>query len=465
MSSSTLFADLHLASGHSTRTSICFRKLQSPNQQTDSPDGIHRFFKVSDGVSLSISGFHPLFTDEHVEAYANDKKVTEKILQLLNGVSISHIPLPKYSETSDYPYHNESFALCGKTAFVGTRGVETTKSYQDLSFHFSNEGTKARRYNFVSNQNLHLSCTPPQLEEALVHGIADFDTVEILSANIASMVMLRRQSVEGKSNHLNISLDIPNFHYYPSVFGKVDQGLCTPEEALQWMDAVDRRHDQMGAVLEKAIHREIHKRTANATHKYSILVTQSDNAVATFIRQSLISGKIPTLSELLQQLSSQSDGRWREFYGLLKRSERPKDFRSLGYLFYVFEVIKKALVKRPSMPSESRCESRRLLISIDDIAEFRIYTKAQKYLKRIGDTTMVKPTLLEIYPCQRMFVNGNQRAHFYVDDPSPRFPVLVEDSPGNLDVQPLLSPADVVERLHGKECAENLKGLFKEVGL
>ncbi|KAH6671651.1 hypothetical protein B0J14DRAFT_564250 [Halenospora varia] len=519
MSPPTLFADLRLASGHNTRPSISFHKIQPPDEHAE--HCIQRFFRVSDRVLFPDNVLHPLFTDDYCEAFSRDKEATEKVLKLLNGLPA--LPATqKASESLETSFSCDPYAICGKTALVGTRGVETMKSYQDVNFQFSIEGAEPGRYNFSSNQSLHFSCLPSEVEEAMIRGVSGFDTVEILSgtclfsgtllaqslqdgvnaevlsvakptlyemeyvarashtiSNIASLIICRRQGLDAPKTilPLNISLDVPNFHYYPSVFGKLDQRLCTTDEALQWMDAIDRRHDQIGSVIEKAIYREIHKRIPTATHHYKICVTQSDNLVANSIRKSLINGKVPSLAELLRHLSEQPDGRWREFYGLLKRSERPKDFRSLGYLFYVFEVIKKALARSSSVALEALREpytcqnidrdviSRRLLISIDDIAEFRIYTKAQKYLKRIRDTTMAKPTLLEIYPCQRMFVDGNQRAHFYVDDPSPQHPLAVNETSEKLNLQATLSPSDVVEKLYGQECAKNLNGLFKEVGL
>jgi len=226
------------------------------------------------------------------------------------------------------------------------------------------------------------------------------------------------------------------------------------------MDAIDRRHDQMGAILEKAIHYEMQRRNTTTKRNYKIHIRQSDNLIATSIRRSVAAGKSPSLKDVLQELSEQPDGSWRDFYGLLKRSERPKDFRSLGYLSYVFEVVKKGL---PATGSE--IPSRRLLIGIDDIAEFRIYAKAQKYLKKLRDTTSVNSTLLEVYPCQRMFVNSNQRAHFYVDDPSPAYPELLDDSLVNVEKPPILAPADIMERLYSKEYAKHLRILFKDMGL
>jgi hypothetical protein len=229
------------------------------------------------------------------------------------------------------------------------------------------------------------------------------------------------------------------------------------------MDAIDRRHDQMGAILKKAIDCEMQKRNATSPRNYKIHIRQSDNLIATSIRDSVTAGKSPSLKDVLKQLNEQPDGQWHNFYGLLKRSERPKDFRSLGYLSYVFEVVKKGLPASPATGTEN--PSRRLLIGIDDISEFRIYAKAQKYLKKLRDTTSVNSTLLEIYPCQRMFVNSNQRAHFYVDDPSPAYPELLDDSLVDVEKPSILSPADVVERLYGNEYAKHLRNLFKEMRL
>jgi len=198
MSPPTLFADLRLASGNETRASICFQEFRLPKDQKSPSYGIQDYFKLSDEVTLPTFGPRPLFSDEHLEAFLNDKKINEKVLHLFNGTHVSQSSATKLG-TSKESFLRGPLAIAGKTAFVGTRGVETMKSYQHLDFHFS-EGTKAGVYDFSCHQNLNFSCTSPELEVAITNGLAGFDTVEIMSGTCLFAGSLLAASLEGGLN-------------------------------------------------------------------------------------------------------------------------------------------------------------------------------------------------------------------------------------------------------------------------
>jgi hypothetical protein len=190
----------------------------------------------------------------------------------------------------------------------------------------------------------------------------------------------------------------------------------------------------------------------------------------------------------------------------LLQTHTPKDrlqnFRALGYLFYIFQVVRPALAINPrhcspdnssgsdlSGPSQpSSCfgddvKTRRLLISIDDGSERRIYSRAQKLFKKIraSPDMLTSPTLVEIYLCQRVFINSNNSgSNLYLDDPTTSEHSTILHSAGggggddaNADSHPSpspssaaeLKPIDVVRILYGPECAENLQMWLTEVGL
>jgi hypothetical protein len=297
-------------------------------------------------------------------------------------------------------------------------------------------------------------------------GGTDLTLHEFQIADVASIIVSKKQDMDLKPSvspaKFCISLDVPKFHYYQSTFGKLDQGLCTASEALRWIDAVDRRHDQIGTVLENSIRHEIHRRGISSVI-CRVNTSSSSKLLGLSIRESLKQGNCSSLGDLLHELNSNEDEEWLTFFGLLKRSEIPKDHRGLGYLFYVFEVVRKALAR---IPSAGDSPSPRLMISFDDVAEFRIYSEAQKYLKRIRNAKLGNASLMEIYPCRRIFINGNRKAGLYIDDPSPEHALLVEDSISDaVALQRRLEPIKVVEKLFGQECARSLQGFFKDVCL
>jgi hypothetical protein len=88
------------------------------------------------------------------------------------------------------------------------------------------------------------------------------------------------------------------------------------------------------------------------------------------------------------------------------------------------QLIVKSAKKRNS---KVQSNSRRLIINIDDSAERRIYSWSQEMLKKIRQShcNMSNPTLVEVYLCRRVFVNGNKtRNRLYHQDPMPIAPML-----------------------------------------
>jgi hypothetical protein len=75
-------------------------------------------------------------------------------------------------------------------------------------------------------------------------------------ADVAPIVILQGKASEERSQPgfsvpIAITLDVPSFHYYQSIEEKFEQGLCTASQALQWIKAIEKCHDQVAAVFEK----------------------------------------------------------------------------------------------------------------------------------------------------------------------------------------------------------------------
>ena len=487
---------------------------------------------------------HPLCRDKHTKAIAKGKRAALSVEQLLNGNTPANLHADPSAELP---------SMCtGDMAFVGgppceghARDLEGITSFQQAEFRFPESSACRRHCGFTSTQYLHFSCPSLKAEERLVseHGIPTFDHVEIVSgvclfsagivrgsvledgcldvqkllypkptlyemdyiarsspaiADVASIIMLRGAAYEAHRQHgftvpVSISLDVPSFHYYQAIDESLVRGVCTASEALRWLEAVEQRSDQVATVFEKAVRHELGKRGVSGCR---IHVSPRTSVVAAAIRQALENGKCPCLDDILQKLNSQKDGVWREFYKLLPPKERPQDFRALGYLFYVFQVVKPALMKsaiqsrRKSTPAsiskssfnglsqpwacaEEGSRPRRLLISIDDGAERRIYSRAQKMMKKIRNSpeSMTYPNLVETYLSRKVFINGNVAgSNLYLDDPTPESPVMSrlyrrDGTDGSLSSILELKPVDVVRHLYGYECAGNLNKWFLEVGL
>ena len=295
--------------------------------------------------------------------------------------------------------------------------------------------------------------------------IADFAATALKSIEQA-----KERNQDAQDIPVHIGLDVPNFHYFQSVDSKLRDETCTFTEALQWMRAVEQRSDQISEVFQGFLHIELLKRGVNPS-SISIEVSRRGHFVANFIRQSLEQTEIPSLLTLLEGLSTE-DKVWNDFYEMLPPKERPQDFRDLGYLFYVYEIIRPALVD--NMRSGARNpKNGRLILSVDDGTERRIYSRSQKLLKKIRNLPGVErpSALMECYMSRRVFINSNEAgSNLYLGDPTPAKPLMAICQRDNTPPPSPISvaefgPFDLTRTLYGEETEKALRALFADVGL
>lgn len=315
--------------------------------------------------------------------------------------------------------------------------------------------------------------------------IADF--AALLDTNVH---LIRNSSPFSSGLSLGLCLDVPSFHYYHSLDGRLRNNSCTFAEAIQWMDEVQKRHVRISSVFRNYIVRELARR--GSTLERQIQVSPFSDVVSSIIRKFLEKEELPSLDSVLRMMSSEIQV-WTRFYNLVPEKERPQDFRALGYLFYVFQVVQPALMgsppTTPPMTSPSEVHTGRhnsvkraianpgkLLISIDDAGERRIYSRAQDILKKSNTMTdyQTATNLLEVYMCRRVFINGNAAgSNIYFDDPSSEIPspvrgacnILRENQTQERGCSNVMDPFDIVSSLYGLDAAEILAELFMEVGL
>ncbi|KAH8696536.1 hypothetical protein BGW36DRAFT_452200 [Talaromyces proteolyticus] len=285
---------------------------------------------------------------------------------------------------------------------------------------------------------------------------------------------------------LNIRLDIPSFHYYHSLEERLRDGRCSFLEALHWMHAVEKRHHQLSRVFCRLLDHELSRRQGVTPHhrKLDVQVSPLANLVYQLICDSLANNTFPSVDDILQILHTE-DRTWADFYALVPVNEKVTDFRGLSYLFYVYQVLRPALEQSQINAKEKGDAKRKLLISIDDAFERRIYSRSQKFLKKLRASlppSVAAPHLLEVYLCRRIFINSNEiGSNLYLDDPSPEPSVLrfcqrldpegkqqlvrAQDRHKSWPETVKLDAFDVVERLYGSHITGVLKELFAEVGL
>lgn len=492
----------------------------------------------------SGAGYGSMCHEIHCKAISKAVNAAALLSQLVNG----KMPASGHGKQTivfldkELPSMNvgETVVIADET-FSDSQEISTHRRNMFLAmhFHFANASVNCE-HNFTTTQYLQISCPNLKSEASFFteQNVPVYDHVEISSgicifngdiiqasiseaengaahfrkimyskptiyemeyiarsssaiADIASVLIARTRGHRSRPL-ISIGLDVPSFQYYYSVVDKFDKGLCPARKALEWIDAVDLRHDQIAQVFTNSVEHELRRRGANPDD-YRIHASSRSTTVALSIKQALQNGSIPSLGSILQRLDHEKDGLWRAFYQFVPTKEKPRIMEDLGYLFYVFEAIKAALENPataypvtsrlegtrhsrctleerygPMPENETRPKPRRLIIAIDDAAERRIYSRSQEILKKIRQSHigMSNSTLVEVYLGRRVFINGNKtRVRLYSHDPMPEVPTLSQIQECDCDGGQLVKASEVVRLLYGSDCAQKMMLLFAQAGL
>ncbi|KAK6815746.1 hypothetical protein PG987_016512 [Apiospora arundinis] len=289
-------------------------------------------------------------------------------------------------------------------------------------------------------------------------------------ADVASHILGKNGAA--KPIPLEIVLDAPSWHYFQVVHGNLASGHCTPAEALDWLQAVELRCEQVTTVFENSVRHEMGLRGVPAGF-YHILTAPGTAGVGTSIRQALTSGMVPDIADCMDAICEVEGERWAMFYSLIPEKDRPCDFRSLGNLFYIYEVVRPALAaKNGSTAAELEVSGPNSALDdssssghsdILDRPSAKSVSKAQAFIKKIRRAPQIPshPLLLEFYSARRVFINGNTGGDsLYWNDSSPH-PLSMNTTAGS----PELGAFGVIRNLYGNDCAQNLQRWFSEAGV
>jgi hypothetical protein len=234
---------------------------------------------------------------------------------------------------------------------------------------------------------------------------------------VSRPVVVRADCDDGKQVYQppHICLDIPSFHYYQYVNELLRSGRCRFDEALRWLRALEKHHQQISHIFRGYLEDELLRQDPSDKACISS-VTPGGAPILSSMCRSLERLPHPSVEKAMSMLSV-NESAWTTFMQFVPAEESTGDFRSLGYLFYVYQVIRHAF----GNGSEHEPTQPGLLISIDDSAERGVYPRAQKLLKRIQESkASASPVLLETYLCRRVFVDNNANgAELYFHDPHP----------------------------------------------
>lgn len=140
---------------------------------------------------------------------------------------------------------------------------------------------------------------------------------------------------------VTITLDVPRTQYYALQLDLYARGLCSGEYVNSWLDTIDRRHDQVAEVFEKAVRDTLERRGVDRKN-LKIELSAGLEKLVPYIRETVGQGNFLDLSaeNLLQELL-EIDPLFREYYEHLPPSRRPRqNLVDLCYTSYTFQALR-----------------------------------------------------------------------------------------------------------------------------
>jgi len=314
-----------------------------------------------------------------------------------------------------------------------------------------------------------LGMTPGQAQASLLDGdnptipsllpphvdltIYELETIFRVSSAIADVVGLIKQS--HPADRVTIHVDIPDFQYHWTACELLKRHLVDVDYVRGWIGAIDGRKRLLGAIMTSTIHKMLRDRCLPIVQ---VIITSGTESAVRLVNEKLgNSGTVPTLEEIIDVLRTEGEdsGQWREFFHHLEMRRQPSTVEDLGRLMYVFKMVKPALypdgkiIDRPGQ---------RLLINVDDIAEWRILDGAKAFLKRYYKQHYhvdQEPVPVGLFPVQRVFTTAPGRLRLYHNDPGQHM-YHEED-------RAVVGPLDIIAMTYGQQMRDWLEKTITEI--
>lgn len=307
----------------------------------------------------------------------------------------------------------------------------------------------------------------PPLPYSTVATFYELETCTRMAMTIAGLAVTASTGGTAGSRPIVVRLDVPRLQYYCYPLELLEAGLVSWEYVQEWFRLVDRRHRQVATLLQDTIIHEVRRRNCDV----QVEVTSGTIAATQLLRLCVLGHrKVPSVNDMLFVLEwiGPYQAAWREFLDTVDDCQRPKDLRSLALMAYVFEVMYPALQQATTKPQHGKGEesSRPLLIQVDDIAEWRIFDRAEALLKRFKNRPHgLDPLLVGVFPSPRIFTSEDQgRSTLFLHDPGLKISQARSPSSDSED-DSVVSPLDIIGQIYGGEVHDTLMRLITERGL
>ncbi|KAJ5775778.1 uncharacterized protein N7511_000789 [Penicillium nucicola] len=322
--------------------------------------------------------------------------------------------------------------------------------------------------NGLSTSNDTAKTVIPPLPYSTAPTFYELETCARMAMTIAGLALTASTGGVAGSRPIVVRLDVPSLQYYCYPLELLEAGLVSFEYVEEWFRLVDRRHRQVATLLKETIIEEVGRRGGHV----QVEVTSGTIAATQLLRLCVLDRReLPNVNDMLFVLEwiGPYQAAWREFLELSGDSQRPKDLRSLALMAYVFEVMYPALHQATTKSRHGQGEQsgRPLLIQVDDIAEWRIFDRADKLLKRLKERRHgLDALLVGVFPSPRIFTSEDQgRSTLFLHDPGLKISQICSPSSDGEKGSSVVGPLDVIGQVYGREIQETLVRLTKKRGL
>ncbi|CAI7654744.1 unnamed protein product [Penicillium pancosmium] len=309
--------------------------------------------------------------------------------------------------------------------------------------------------------------TVPPLPHSTVPTLYELETCTRMATTIAGLVVTATTGGRPRSHPIIVRLDVPRLQYYCYPLELLQTGLVDWNYVQEWFELVDRRHLQVATLLNDLVTHEVRQRGCDV----QVEITAGTTALTQLLRLCVLERReLPSIENMLSVLQriGPDQAAWREFLNILDDCQKPRDLRSLALLAYVFEVIYPALQETTTGTLSEKTEprGRPLIIQVDDIAEWRIFDRAEKLLKRFKQRQHgLDPLLVGVFPSPQIFTGEDQgRSTLFLHDPGQKI-MDIGSSSSSGEGPRVVNPLDVIGEIYGREVHDTLERLIVNRGL
>ena len=212
--------------------------------------------------------------------------------------------------------------------------------------------------------------------------------------------ILKRVQIDCKNSGIAVTqvlLDLPKVAYYMYVFEEIEQGNMTVEQALAWMDVVQKRVKKVCAYFQAKLGSEI-----------VLATTTTLDQVGEYLFSELTAERIPTKEDVLTLLQNNN-----EFASAYCTWNPPATWKDIGYMGYILSMVASAK-KTPTSDT---------MVLVDNPTEWPLFDKSKTFANILTENNGGTFSAKALYPYQQVFMQKDAQelleSNFYFTTKQP----------------------------------------------